>query len=70
MTGGGKYDKAATAARQIAKAHGVVLMVIDGEHGNGFEVQCNEELTPMIIGALPKMLRLTAHQIETGGKMP
>ena len=37
--GPGKYDDAATKAREETKARGVALIVIGGEHGHGFAVQ-------------------------------
>ena len=42
MFGPGKYDELCTAAREETKAVGVVLIVIDGEHGNGFSCQTHD----------------------------
>lgn len=58
--GPGKYDALATQAREQAKARGVVLVVVDGEHGAGFSVQ--GEMA--VIAALPKLLRTMATAIE------
>jgi hypothetical protein len=34
----GRYDRHAEAVRDVTKARVVVLLVLDGEHGNGFSV--------------------------------
>lgn len=60
VIGPGKYDAQCTAAREATKARGVVLIVIDGEKGAGFEVQA-----PMDVQlALPALLRQVADGIE------
>jgi enoyl-CoA hydratase/carnithine racemase len=58
--GPGKYDELATAARLAAKARGVVVIVLEGEHGNGFSVQADGPVTL----ALPRLLRFVADGIE------
>jgi hypothetical protein len=60
MIGPGKYDDLATEARERAKATGVILIVIQGEHGSGFSCQANLQVTL----ELPKMLREMADEIE------
>ncbi|HVX56958.1 MAG TPA: hypothetical protein VHA37_04450 [Candidatus Saccharimonadales bacterium] len=60
MIGPGKYDEAATRARQECKAAGVVLIVCDGHSGNGFSAQ----LSPELSYRLPAVLRQVADQIE------
>lgn len=37
--GAGKYDDWCTQVREGTKATGVVLIVLNGEHGSGFSVQ-------------------------------
>jgi hypothetical protein len=58
--GPGKYDHLATEARRAAKAAGVVVIVFDGEYGNGFSVQATGPMTL----ALPGVLRGVADQME------
>lgn len=60
MIGPGKYDDLATQAREQAKAEGVIVIVLKGEHGSGFSCQANLEVTL----ALPRMLRMMADDIE------
>jgi hypothetical protein len=38
MIGPGKYDAVAEQARRVTEATGVLLVVIDGNQGNGFSV--------------------------------
>jgi hypothetical protein len=58
--GPGKYDDLATLVLNRAKAGGVIVMVFDGQHGNGFSVQAPAE----IIVRLPELLRTVADSIE------
>lgn len=60
MIGPGKYDEACTKARESTKARGVVLIVFDGENGNGFSVQGDAA----VITSLPRVLRAFASSIE------
>jgi hypothetical protein len=57
--GPGRYDDLCTEAREKAKALGVILIVIDGEHGMGFSCQA----TPEVMITLPDMLRHMADTI-------
>ncbi len=57
---GGRYEDACTVARESTKARGVVLIVFDGEHGNGFSVQVDAER----LLALPEILETIAAQIR------
>lgn len=59
--GPGKYDAEATAARESAKAAGVVLLVLDGDRGSGFSVQMS---SPGMSVQLPGILRRMADSIE------
>jgi hypothetical protein len=63
--GPGKYDDACTMARLMTRAVGCVLIVIQGEHGNGFSVQT---LLPDMLPSLPELLREVARGIEDGIK--
>lgn len=60
MHGAGKYDPLLTQARKAAGATSAALIVIDGNLGPGFSVQC----VPENLLKLPAMLRLMATQIE------
>jgi hypothetical protein len=59
MIGPGKYDDAATVARAVSGGS-VVLLVIGGEHGEGFSVQAE---LPVLM-QLPRLLRVVADAIE------
>jgi hypothetical protein len=63
--GPGKYDLVATMAREMTKARTVVLIALNGTHGNGFSVQTEQ---PGIFMKLPAMLRELADQIEADYK--
>jgi hypothetical protein len=59
MNGPGKYDDLCTEVRERAKARGVILIVIEGEHGNGFSAQL-----PTDIGhTVPATLMVVAHEM-------
>jgi hypothetical protein len=58
--GPGKYDELATAARESARAEGVILIVIDGERGSGFDVQ----LPPALLPHVPELMRELAAAID------
>lgn len=71
VTGPGKYDDACTAARESTKALGCILIVVGGEHGDGFSAQ----LTMEMMENIPRGLRALADQIEAdrlrvGGSQP
>jgi hypothetical protein len=59
--GPGKYDDACTIARESTKAVACLLVVIEGEHGNGFSVQT---LEPDLLPVIPALLRTMAAEIE------
>jgi len=56
----GKYDDLCTKVRDLAKARGAIIIVIQGEHGSGFSVQGDLELT----ARLPALMREMANQVE------
>ena len=60
MNGPGKYDEACTVARLSTGAGGIVLMVVDGNQGNGFSVQGQPEL----VFRLPELLEQMAQDIR------
>lgn len=60
MIGKGVYDDAASVARQSTKGKAVILIVFDGEHGNGFSAQLSAEYMIRV----PSVLRTVAAQIE------
>lgn len=58
--GPGTYDKETTEIREKVKADGVVLLIINGDRGMGFEVQA----TGVVLAHLPHLLRLAADDME------
>jgi hypothetical protein len=58
--GPGKYDELCKTALDAAKAEGAILMIVNGEHGNGFSVIATAEE----LFRLPAMLRGMADDIE------
>jgi hypothetical protein len=64
-TGPGKYDGEATWVQARTQAHGVLLMIIEGNKGNGFSIASFDiQATLEITLSLPKLLREMANQIE------
>ena len=59
--GPGKYDHLATAARQVAQARGVIVIVFEGKDGSGFSIQTRD---PQLIVRVPAILRDVADGIE------
>lgn len=59
--GPGKYDDACTDAREATSAVACILIVLEGNKGNGFSVQTSE---PDLLPALPALLRQVANEIE------
>lgn len=60
--GPGKYDDACGAAREATGGETVILIVVNGTKGSGFAVQSVKAAS---VVALPRLLRDTAHLIET-----
>lgn len=58
--GPGRYDDEVTALRERYHAHGVVLIIIGGDKGEGFSMQADLETTLR----LPEMLEYVAAQIR------
>ena len=61
--GPGKYDAACTEIRERLHATGIILIVIGGEHGNGFSAQ----LPGYLVLETPEMLESVARQIREAG---
>lgn len=56
----GKYDELCADARLAAMAKGAVLIIFDGEFGNGFSVQ----VPFSILKILPEVLEQAAKQMR------
>lgn len=65
MIGPGKYDDLATLVRERSQASAVVVIVFDGNKGDGFSVQSTIGL---ITHYLPETLRAVADEIEQHGE--
>jgi hypothetical protein len=64
-TGPGKYDGEATWIQARTQANGVLLMILEGNKGNGFSVASYDiQATLEITLNLPALLREMANQIE------
>jgi hypothetical protein len=63
--GPGKYDTLATHVRVEAQARAAIVIVIGGNLGDGFSVQCRGE---DITQALPSILRRVADDIEEAAR--
>lgn len=61
LNGPGKYDDLATIIREKAGAETVMVIVINGNKGDGFSVQSTDRRT---LPLLPKVLRVTAEEME------
>lgn len=59
--GPGKYDDACSVAREAIDAELVILVVMNGNRGNGFSIQC---IDPRMARSLPQLLRAMADDIE------
>lgn len=60
MSNPGKYDDLCTMVREASGAEGVLLLIINGDKGNGFSVQA----TSRIIPGIPDLLEFTANEIR------
>jgi hypothetical protein len=63
--GPGKYDDAATVARESTQATGLILIVLHGAHGSGFSAQFDSAM--MNAGALADLLRVVARELDKEG---
>jgi len=64
MFGAGKYDLVCEHVRKVTSAEGVLVIVINGDQGQGFSCQ----LTPALLPMVPALLRHVADQIEADAK--
>lgn len=63
----GKYDQVAKNLCTDLKAGAVVLIVVDGRHGNGMSVSAKAGNEGLAFGeGLAELLRKMAEQLETG----
>jgi hypothetical protein len=63
--GPGKYDEEATWVQAKTQAHGVLLIILSGDKGNGFSIASFDiQATLDITLALPKLLREMADQVD------
>ena len=60
MISHGKYDVLVTDVRERTLARGVLLIILDGVHGNGFSAQIEGSL----VVDVPGILRKLADEIE------
>jgi len=60
MIGPGKYDELCTLVRERANAKGALLVVIEGNRGQGFSVQA----TGPVLAVLPELLETLAREIR------
>lgn len=58
--GPGKYDDACTYVRKRHRARGVIVIVMDGDHGDGFSCQT----PPDLMAQIPRKLALIAATIS------
>jgi hypothetical protein len=59
--GPGRYDAECTVARESTNAQAVILIVVGGDKGEGFQVQ---SVSPAIMMRLPGMLEDIARMIR------
>lgn len=63
----GKYDQIAQTLCKDLKAGAVVLVVLDGRHGNGMSVSASPGHQELAFGVgLAELLHKMAEQLETG----
>jgi len=61
-----RYDELCSYVREHARAHGAVILILAGPHGNAFRAQAPLELQARI----PRLLRWVADQVERELKNP
>jgi len=59
--GAGKYDDLCSQIREQTQATGVLIVVFNGNFGNGFSAQIAD---PLLLARLPQVLREVAKKIE------
>jgi len=71
VIGPGKYDAECETVREVTRAAGVMICVLDGRRGNGISVSIDGERYPDPIKALadlPAVLRSIADAIEADAR--
>jgi hypothetical protein len=63
--GGGRYSEVAMVAQELTKAKALILAVLDGDQGHGFEVVSS---MPGFDEKVPTLLRKMADEIEADQK--
>lgn len=64
---GGKYDEETTRARLSTRAKAVLLIVLEGDRGNGFSAQIDPSgRLPPSPHAFAALLRTIAEKLEKG----
>ena len=61
MLGPGKYDEEASSVMNATKGALVAVIVVNGDRGTGFSVQC---VDPRLLVNMPNVLRSIAGSIE------
>lgn len=61
LNGPGKYDDECKAVKASTNAVGVLLMVVEGDRGNGVSFRTSE---PELMRILPRMLEQIAQQMR------
>jgi molybdopterin synthase catalytic subunit len=64
MIGPGKYDALCSYVREQTKATGAIVIVMGGNHGDGFSAQTDA----LTLISLPKLLESVAAQIRADMK--
>lgn len=65
--GPGKYDDLATIVRERSNARAVMVIVLGGNKGAGFSVQCED---PAVLAFLPDLLDQISADIRADIKKP
>lgn len=66
MIGPGKYDAWCTRVREATNARGVILIVVDGEEGQGFSCQADLQTTLRLPDALEAVARHIRADLQKG----
>lgn len=64
--GPGKYDPVCTLVREMTSAKGAIVIVFDGQHGDGFSCQADVETTLRLPEVLEHMARQMRADMEKG----
>lgn len=54
--GPGKYDDLATYVREESEAEAVMVIVLNGNAGDGFSVQCSKRIMPHLAAILASVV--------------